>query len=84
MKHLLPVLCLLLCHCASAQSTSLAIRNVNVVGVTDGLLLVDHTVLVSATRIVAVGATTEVQVPDHAELLEGAERFQSTVTSPSG
>lgn len=56
---------------ALAQSTTLAIRDVTVVDITDGSLQPGQTVLVEGNRINTIGAT-EVDIPSDAEIVEGA------------
>ncbi len=60
---------------ALARSTTVAIRDVTVVDVTDGSLRTGQTVLVEGDRIGAVGAAAEVDVPATAEILEGAGAY---------
>ena len=75
MKNLVSLLCLLLSACALPQSPALAIRGVTLVDVRDGSLHPEHTVLVARNRIVAVGPTRDVVVPDGAEVVEAAGRY---------
>lgn len=63
-------LCLLLWTSARAQSTTVAIRDVTVVAVSDGSLRPGQTVLVHGNRIDAVGNVAEVEVPPDAEVVE--------------
>ncbi len=57
---------------APGAATTVAIRNVTVVDVTDGSLHPDRTVLVEGNRIVTVGAAAEVAVPANAQVVEAA------------
>jgi hypothetical protein len=69
MRILLALLCLLLSAGATTSPPTVAIRHVNVVGVTDGAIQPEQTVLIAGNRIVAVGPADEVQIPSDAELL---------------
>lgn len=72
MKTLLSTLCLLLGAYAHTQPADLAIRGASIVDVTDGSIIYDQTVLIEGNRIVAIGTTDAVRVPDEAEVLEAA------------
>ncbi len=72
MKTLLSTLCLLLGAYAHTQAADLAIRGARIVDVTDGSIIYDQTVLIEGNRIVAIGTTDAVRVPDEAEVLEAA------------
>lgn len=71
MRNLATLGCLLLAACTQAPSADLAIRDVTVVDVIDGTLYPTQTVLVRGNRIVAVGSTEDVEIPDDAEVVEG-------------
>jgi imidazolonepropionase-like amidohydrolase len=71
-KRLLIAGSLLLVACTRAPTADLAIRDVTVVDVTDGALHASQTVLVRGNRILAVGPSDELEVPDDAAIVEGA------------
>ena len=75
MKNLVAILCLVLLACAHAQSSTVAIRGVTVVDVSDGSLRPGQTVLVAGNRIEAVGSVRGVAVPDDAKVVEAAGRY---------
>jgi imidazolonepropionase-like amidohydrolase len=70
----LAALCLLLAACAPAHA-DLVIRGVTVVDVTDGSLRSGQTVLVEDDRIVSVGATDAISVPDDIEVVEAVGEY---------
>ena len=72
MRNLSVILCLLLSACAQTSPPTVALRNVIVVDVTNGSLRADHTALVAGNRIVAVGPTGEVKVPDAADVIDAS------------
>jgi len=72
MKKLFAIVCLVLGACAQPQPADLAIRATTVVDVTDGSLRPDQTVLIKGNRIIAVGPTAELRVPDGADLIDAA------------
>jgi hypothetical protein len=72
MRNLLAIFCLLLSGCAKTSPPTVAIRGVTVVDVVDGSLHPEQTVLIARNRIVAVGSTNEVRIPDNADLVEAA------------
>lgn len=73
MRSRLAVACLLLlAGCTRTPVADLAIRDVTVVDVTNGVLHHAQTILVNGNHIVAVGPTDAVRVPDDAEVVEGA------------
>ena len=59
----------------SQGASSLAFRGVTVVDVTGGPFRHDQTVLISGSRIVAVGAAGEVQVPKDAKLVDARGKY---------
>ena len=65
----------LLAACSQPGPQIVAIRNVTVVDVIDGVLRPDHTVLVKGNRLAAVGPTSEIVVSDPAEVIEGRGKF---------
>ncbi|MGK2963698.1 MAG: amidohydrolase family protein [Gemmatimonadaceae bacterium] len=72
MKNLLLSLaCLLLAACTHAQAANIAIRGITVVDVSDGTLHAAQTVLVNGNRIVAIGPSDAVAIPENAEVVEG-------------
>jgi imidazolonepropionase-like amidohydrolase len=75
MKNVLGILCVVLSACAQASPPTVAIRDVTVVDVINGLLRADHTVLIAGNRIVAVGPAKEVRIPDDADVIDGAARY---------
>ncbi len=75
MKILLGIVGLLLTACAQTRPPTVAIRDVTVVDVIDGLLRADHTVLLAGNRIVAVGPAKEVRIPDDADVIDGAAGY---------
>ena len=75
MKDLVPILCLLLLGCADARSSTVAIRDVTVVDVSDGSLRPGQTVVVAGNRIKAVGPVRGVAVPDDAKVVEATGRY---------
>lgn len=70
MKILLIIFSLVLMACARTKPPIVAIRGVTVVDVMDGSLRGEQTVLVAGNRIVAVGPTAKVRVPDGADLID--------------
>ena len=72
MRNLSVILCLVLSACAQTSPPTVALRNVIVVDVTHGSLRADHTALVAGNRIVAVGPTGEVKVPDAADVIDAS------------
>jgi imidazolonepropionase-like amidohydrolase len=72
MRKLLAILCLLLSACVQTRPPTVAIRDVTVVDVIDGLPRADHTVLIAGNRIVAVGPADEVRAPDDADVIDAA------------
>jgi imidazolonepropionase-like amidohydrolase len=75
MKTLLGFACLLLTACAHLSPPTVALRNVTVVDVIDGLLRAEQTVLVAGNRITAVGPADEISVADDAAVLDAAGGF---------
>ena len=55
----------------ACSETAIAIRNVNVVDVSNGTLQFDQTVVVKGNRIAMIGAADTVAIPKHAEIVEG-------------
>jgi cytosine/adenosine deaminase-related metal-dependent hydrolase len=74
-KRLVLVGWLLQAACAHAPPADLAIRGVTVVDVTDGTLHRAQTVLMKGNRIMAIGPTDAVKVPESAESVDGAGRY---------
>ena len=72
MRNLSVILCLVLSACAQTSPPTVALRNVIVVDVTNGSLRADHTVLLAGNRIVAVGPTGEVKIPDDADVIDAS------------
>jgi imidazolonepropionase-like amidohydrolase len=70
MKILLVIFSLLLTACARTKAPTVAIRGVTVVDVMDGSLRAEHTVLVAGNRIIAVGPTNKVRIPEGADLVD--------------
>jgi Amidohydrolase family len=70
MRHLLAILCLSLCACGRTSSSTLAVRGASLVDVVTGSLLPSQTVLVDSNRIVMVGPTDQVRIPNGAEVVE--------------
>ncbi len=66
---------LLLVAWASLQPSTIAIRSVTVVDVTNGSLRPEQTVVVEGNRITTVGPTDLVRAPDAADLVDGAGGF---------
>lgn len=64
--------CLLPGGSAVAQSTTVAIRGVTVVDVTDGSLRPGQTVLIDGSRIGVIGPVAELGVPADADIMDGA------------
>src|SRR5688572_19228539 len=81
MKNLVFILYLLLFPCAHVQASTVVIRGVTVVDVSDGSLHPGQTVLVAGNRIEAVGSVREVAAPDDAKVVEAAGRVCGTCTS---
>jgi len=75
MKNLVVILYLLLFPCAHVQASTVVIRGVTVVDVSDGSLHPGQTVLVAGNRIEAVGSVREVAAPDDAKVVEAAGRY---------
>lgn len=69
------VILLVLAASLIAAQDPLAITPVTVVDMTDGSLAADQTVLVGSNRIVAVGSVGEITVPEHAEVVDGADAY---------
>src|SRR5262245_49385820 len=67
-RNLAGILCFLVLSCARAASPTVVIRDVTIVDVADGSLHPDRTVLVSGSRIAAVGSVDEIAVPDDADI----------------
>jgi amidohydrolase family protein len=65
----------LLTACSQPGPPTMAIRNVTVVDVIDGVLRRDHTVLVKGNHIAAVGPTAEIALSDPSETIEGTGKF---------
>lgn len=72
MKTLFAILCLLLSACGQSQPADIAIRATTVVDVTDGSLHPDQTVLIRRNRIMAVGPTVQLRVPEGADVVDAA------------
>lgn len=72
MRNQLAILCLLLGACAAPSPSTVAITGVTVIDVMDGSLRAGQAVLIAGNRIIAVGPTGEVQIPQDAELVEAA------------
>ena len=72
MKILLSIVCLLLTACGQTRAPTVAIRDATVVDVMDGSLRPEQTVLIAGKRIVAVGPTAQLRIPDAADLVEAA------------
>lgn len=68
-------LCLLCGVSALAQSSTVAVRNVTVVDVTDGSLHQNQTVRIDGNEIDAVGRANEVRVPRDAQVVEGEGKY---------
>ena len=60
---------------AVAGEDALALRNVNVLPMSSAEVLRDHTVLVEAGQITAVGPSKSVSIPDGVKILEGRGRY---------
>jgi imidazolonepropionase-like amidohydrolase len=75
MKIFLGMICLPLAACPQAKTSTVAIRGVTLVDVSDGTLRADRTVLGEANRIMAVGPAGEIRVPDNADVIDGAGGF---------
>ena len=60
---------------ASAGDPTIAFVNVNTITMADDLVRRDQVVLVRRDRIVAVGASTQIPVPDDAVVIDGEGRF---------
>ena len=69
--RLLLVLLLIVAPVASGQDAPIALTHVTVVNVETGERLPDHTVLVEADRITAVGPSAGVDVPAGAAVVDG-------------
>ncbi|HXI02151.1 MAG TPA: amidohydrolase family protein [Candidatus Saccharimonadales bacterium] len=72
MKRLLGLLCLAFSACTHVTPADLAIRDVNVVDVTDGSVHPHQTVLVSGDRISVVGPADAIHASPGAEIVDGA------------
>ena len=70
MRNLLAILCLLVSACTMTSSPTVAIRGATLVDVMDGSLRPGQTVLIGGNRIVTVGPTGAVRIPDDVELLD--------------
>lgn len=57
------------CNTENIETT--AIIHVNLVPMTDNLVIPDQTVLISGSEIIAVGNSVDVKVPKHAEIIDG-------------
>jgi imidazolonepropionase-like amidohydrolase len=75
MKILLGFAGLLLSACAHLDPPTVALQNVTIVGVIDGSLRAEQTVLIAGNRIAAVGRADEVDAPEDAEVLDAAGGF---------
>jgi hypothetical protein len=75
MRSVLATLFLLLGACARTSSPTLVIQGATLVDVTDGSLRAEQTVLIAGNRIVAIGQTREVSIPDDAELVDAAGAY---------
>ena len=73
--RLLLVLLLIVAPVASGQDAPIALTHVTVVNVETGERLPDHTVLVEADRITAVGPSAGVDVPAGAAVVDGTGKF---------
>ncbi len=58
-----------------ARSASLAVVNVTLVDVDAGTLIPEQTVLIDNARIVALGPTSEIAVPQTSTVIDGSDRF---------
>jgi hypothetical protein len=59
---------------ATSAGSPVAFVNVNVIPMNDGPVLIDHTVVVRGDRIVAVGPSADVTVPDEVVQIDGSCR----------
>ncbi len=78
MARLLTVLSLLLCAFMDAQGSptnSLAFTHATVIDVVSGKLKSDQVVLVTGERIVAVGKTGKVKLPQDAQVVDATDKF---------
>jgi imidazolonepropionase-like amidohydrolase len=75
MKILLGIVVLLLTACAHTKPSTVALRNVTVVNVIDGSLRLEQTVLLEGKRIAAIGLADEINVPDHAHVIDTGGGF---------
>ena len=74
-KILLGIVVLLLTACAHTNPSAVALRDVTVVNVIDGSLRPEQTVLVVGKRIAAIGPANEINVPDHADVIDAGGGF---------
>ncbi len=75
MKILPGIVVLLLTACAHTKPSTVALRNVTVVNVIDGSLRSEQTVLLEDERIAAIGLADEINVPDHADVIDTGGGF---------
>ena len=59
---------------AQAEKTT-AFVHVNLVPMTDERILLDHTVIVKESRIIAIGPSAAVEVPDNATVIDGSNLY---------
>lgn len=73
--YFLAVVFILLGVFTQGQPTGVAIQGVTVVDVTDGSLLPEQTVLIESNRIISVGPSDGVEVPDTADIVEATGKY---------
>ncbi|MBT8077330.1 MAG: amidohydrolase family protein [Gammaproteobacteria bacterium] len=61
--------------CAGAQAESTAFVNVNVIPMTESIVLTGRTVVVEGDRIVTIGDVNDTIIPDEAVVIDGTDRF---------
>jgi imidazolonepropionase-like amidohydrolase len=71
----LSLLLLLAVTCNAASAASTAIINVNIVPMHEEIIVTGQTVVIENGLIGAIGSVDEVPVPEHAEVVDGTDRY---------
>ena len=74
-KNRLSLLLLLAVACNAASAASTAIINVNVVPMHEEIVVPGQTVVIENGLISTIGSVDEVPVPEHAEVVDGTDRY---------
>ena len=72
---IISLLVLIPANCAPKQEKVTAFVNVNLVPMTDEEVIADQTVLVEGSRIVRIGPSEEVTIPENAIVIDGTGAF---------